>query len=81
MTTDTVSQFEIPNDLPVPERSFERGTRRDDQPGTKSDFEFLVVCFVLTAAIFGLIHAVVYFTDSSNGAAFAEGSRAVLNPQ
>jgi hypothetical protein len=69
MTTNAVPQFQIPNDLPaVAERGIEGGTRRDDQRGTKSDFEFLVLCFVLTAVIFGLIHALVYFTDSSNAA-------------
>ena len=56
MTTNAVPQFQIPNDLPVvAERGIEGCTRRDDQRGTKSDFEFLVLCFVLTAVIFGLI--------------------------
>ena len=75
MITSTVSQFESPKEMQgVAERRFKEAgvgrqpTRRDDQRGTKSDFEFLVLCFVLTAVIFGLIHALVYFTDSSNAA-------------
>lgn len=43
-----------------------RPTRRDNQ--RESDFEFLIVCIVLTAMIFGAIHAVAYFTDSSRAA-------------
>ena len=75
MITSTVSQFESPKEMQgVAERRFKgagvgrRPTRRDDQRATKSDFEFLVLCFVLTAVIFGLIHAVVYFTGSSKAA-------------
>lgn len=57
MTTNTVSQFKVPNDLrAVSERSIEGGARRD------ANFEFLIVCVVLTAVIFGLINAVFHFT-------------------
>jgi hypothetical protein len=73
MIRNTVSRFESPKEMQgVAERRFKgaragrRPTRRDHQRGTKSDFEFIILCIVLTAVIFGLIHAVVYFTDSSS---------------
>ena len=46
-----------------------RLTRNDDQRERKSDFEFIILCMVLTAVIFGLIHAVIYFTDPTGTAA------------
>ena len=71
MITSTVSQFESPKEMQgVAERRFKgagvgrRPTRRDNQ--RESDFEFLILCIVLTAMIFGVIHAVLYFTDSSS---------------
>ena len=73
MITSTVSQFESPKEMQgVAELRFKgarvgrRPTRRDNQ--RESDFEFLILCIVLTAMIFGVIHAVVYFTDSSSAA-------------
>ena len=32
-------------------------------------FQFLIFCVVLAAMLFGLIHAVIYFTDSTGAAA------------
>ena len=71
MITSTVSQFESPKEMQgVAEQRFKgagvgrRPTRRDNQ--RESDFEFLILCIVLTAMIFGVIHAVLYFTDSSS---------------
>ena len=32
-------------------------------------FQFLIFCVVLTAMIFGLVHALIYFTDSTDAAA------------
>ena len=73
MITNTVSQFESPKEMRgVAERRFKgarvgrRPTRRDNQ--RESDFEFLILCIVLAAMIFGAIHAVVYFADSSSAA-------------
>ena len=73
MITITVSQFESPKEIQgVAERRFKgarvgsRPTKRDNQRA--SDFEFLKLCIVLTAMIFGAIHGVVYFTDSSSAA-------------
>ena len=73
MITSTVSQFESPKEMQgVAEQRFKgagvgrRPTRRDNQ--RESDFEFLILCVVLTAMIFGAIHTVVYFTDSSSSA-------------
>lgn len=37
----------------------------------KSAFRFLTICVVLAAMIFGLVHAVVYLTDSTDAAARA----------
>jgi hypothetical protein len=34
-------------------------------------FRFLIFCVVLAAMIFGLLHAVTYFTDSTDAAARA----------
>ena len=34
-------------------------------------FQFLIFCVVLAAMIFGLVHAVIYFTDSRDAAARA----------
>jgi hypothetical protein len=65
MITNTVSRFESLN---KGARAGRRPTRRDNQRETKSDFEFIILCIVLTAMIFGVIHAVVYFTDSSSAA-------------
>jgi hypothetical protein len=71
MITSTVSQFESPEEIQgVAERRFKgagvgrRPTRHDNQ--RESDFEFLILCIVLTAMIFGAIHALVYFTNSSS---------------
>lgn len=35
----------------------------------KSAFRFLTICVVLAAMIFGLIHAVIYFTEPTDAAA------------
>ena len=71
MITIAVSQFESPKEIQgVAERRFKgarvgsRPTKRDNQRA--SDFEFLKLCIVLTAMIFGAIHALVYFTNSSS---------------
>ena len=73
MITSTVSQFESPKKMQgVAERRFKgarvgsRPTKRDNQRA--SDFEFLKLCIVLTAMIFGAIHGVVYLTNSSSAA-------------
>lgn len=73
MITSTVSQFDSPKEMQgVAERRFKgagvgrRPTKRDNQ--RESDFEFLILCIVLTAMIFGAIHAAVYFADSSSAA-------------
>ena len=65
MIMSTVSQFESPKEMQgVAERRLKgagvgrRPTRHDNQ--RESDFEFLIVCIVLTAMIFGAIHGVVY---------------------
>ena len=42
-----------------------RLTRNDDQRERKSDFEFIILCMVLTAVIFGLIHAVLQLIEVS----------------
>ena len=34
-------------------------------------FQFLIFCVVLAAMIFGLVHAVIYFTNSRDAAARA----------
>ena len=34
-------------------------------------FQFLIFCVVLAAMIFGLVHAVIYFTNSTDAAARA----------
>lgn len=44
-------------------------TRNDDE--IKSDFGFIILCMVLTAVIFGLIHAIIYFTGPMGAAARA----------
>ena len=39
-------------------------------PSTKSrPFQFLIFCVALAAMIFGLVHALIYFTDSTDAAA------------
>ena len=40
-------------------------------------FRFLIFCVVLAAMIFGLVHAVVYFTDSTDEAARAAAKSAM----
>ena len=48
---------------------------KDDQPFIKSQdqrekraFQFLALCVILTVMFFGLIHAVVYFSDRTGAA-------------
>jgi Flp pilus assembly protein TadG len=40
----------------------------------RSDFEFVLLCTILIAAIFGLIQLLTYFTNSSDAAAIAARS-------
>ena len=40
-------------------------------------FQFLIFCVVLAAMIFGLVHAVIYFTDSTDAAARAAAKSAM----
>ena len=40
-------------------------------------FGFLIFCVVLAAMIFGLVHAVIYFTDSPDAAARAAAKSAM----
>ena len=45
-----------------------RPTRSDDRGEKKADFEFIILCMVLTAMIFALIHAVIFMTDPTGAA-------------
>ena len=40
-------------------------------------FRFLIFCVVLAAMIFGLVHAVIYFTDFTDAAARAAAKSAM----
>ena len=40
-------------------------------------FQFLIFCVVLATMIFGLVHAVIYFTNSTDAAARASAKSAM----
>jgi hypothetical protein len=52
-----------------------------ESPNTQHEepaFRLLIFCVVLAAMIFGLVHVVIYFTDSTDAAARAAAKSAMV---
>ena len=59
-------------------------TDKDDQLSKNQDqrekwaFRFLAFCVILTVTFFGLVHAVVYFSDLTGAAIRSKNSKAMI---